>query len=556
MSWFFTPICIRCVPKHSDEPFALSGVFSVLSSRREVRTCLFFSVCNVPLVDMQTRYNIYITCKALKSHHDLDWFPGEVKRHTNLFHEGTLMQRDKLLDVLKVFSESGFSIIPFESKNGQNVDFLQKVQMVEFKIKSNAAFEIFYNRVRESLEPFEPGFAIGRELAVRSTPFSFTNAALFQDFVSVGTIVLEIYDENDDIVAYISDMKYLENMIGGVALQDAHKSLGLVLCNVRKRNGDGELVVIVPWTRLGKRRSKRLFETKNSAFCPAKPSAPPVNALNHHQTVFAVVVEDKSTQRMSWGSCVYYNSSTLVTNDHVIHNKQACPRIRIQVNRSVTIHLQTHSVSSKYDPQSWAVDQLISPHEGLDLCFIKLSKLNQQILGTLGVPEFDNSVSPCEVGDEVTAVGFGLLLNPLLSANGLTKSTTLQPLASKGVVSTVLDLPLFVGLKPKQAVIVTSASCWNGSSGGGLFESKSGTMIGLICSNAQVNLPEMEFQSKSDKKTEKVPTFSLCIPANVITAVYKQIMSANTLQLEPNIVGAWKLLQTHEDVIVENVPKL
>lgn len=557
MSWFFTPICIRCVPKHSDEPFALSGVNLVLSSGREVRTRRFISICNVPLAEMTTRYNTYITCEALRNHQDLDWFPVQVKRHTNLFQKGTLMQRDKLLDILKVFSEKGFSIIPFESRNGRNEDFLCNVQMVEFEMKSNAAFDIFYDRVKESLKPFEPEpeSPVGRQVTVRSAPFSFTNAALFQGFVSEGTIALRIYDENDDLVAFVSDMKYLENMIGGVAMQDAHKSLGLVLCNVRKRNGDGELVVIVPWTRLDRERSERLFETDNAASCPTKKIlASPVNGL--HQTVFLVVVEDQNTQSMSWGSCVYYNSNTIVTNDHVISSNQVSPRIRIQINRSVAVHLQTNGVSSSYDPRLWAADQLISPHKGLDLCFIKLSKHNQQILKTLKLPDSNITADPCKSGDEVTAVGFGLLMNPLLNSNGLSKSIYLQPLASKGVVSTVLDLPLYVGSTPKQSLIVTSASCWNGSSGGGLFECKSGAMIGIICSNAQVYLPEMGFRGESKDKTEKVPTFSLCIPANVITAVYKQIMSANTRQLDPSIVGAWKLLQTHQDVIVETNPKL
>ena len=144
----------------------------------------------------------------------------------------------------------------------------------------------------------------------------------------------------------------------------------------------------------------------------------------------------------------------------------------------------------------------------------------------------------------------------------MSKAISQQPLSSQGVISSIAKFPIFEGTPSSESspsLIITTSSCWNGSSGGGLFDSKYNKLLGMICSNAQVNIPEILFDGPQSiiAKTEKVSKFSLCIPIEVINELSNYIQKNDQYdKINNRISNAWKLLPTHEEIEIDASAKL
>ncbi|CAK7892997.1 hypothetical protein CAAN1_01S12662 [[Candida] anglica] len=549
MGYWYTPICIRLVPKGSLETFAFSGIY-VVDKNKATLEHYFITISSIPYEELKSGYNLYLTSGASVTDTEILWYPVNCDNVFPIFNKLKCGEDDKLYTTLKEMLENGFRLIPIETKLTNNIKALMSINILNLKMVDKVNYNKFHSSVSSSLKPMNfnnNNSNNNKPITIESFPFSFTNPALFSNFLSQGMLNFRISDGENEL-AFLSDIKYLENMIGGVVQESGGNSVGLVLGNLRKLNGDGDLTCILSWNRIFK------------VLCQTDHDEHTLNTRGKplHNSIVAITVEDPKTHRVYWGSGIYYNGSTIVTNDHVVNTK-AKSKIVIYLDKDTKIELKFEKmngtmVTSKYNSTVVGYDQIVTPFESLDLSYIKLSTANQQVLQSV------DNISPSRrgeysVGDKAHTVGFGLFLSPTLNLLG----NDLQPIVASGVISTVSSLPFFSDSKRKYPILmITTSSCWNGSSGGGLFSN--GNLIGVICSNAQVRLPEILLSNDAKAyipSTEKISKFSLCIPIELIDLLYTHIMQEGTeRRISKRVVDTWKLAQTHNDVIIEQSSKL
>lgn len=437
MIWSYTPICIRFLPKYNDELVAVSGIFLVLKDEKDrIVDKAFLSICNLKNAEMESKYNIFVSAGGLINETELKWVPISFDFYSNIFNKNSNVP-DKLYTSIKYFTLHGFKLIPFESRGSQDVDFLYGVKIAGFKMNL-ANFEYFYKLMKNSLQGILfRGSAVNSNITIESSPFSYTNPALFINFVSHGTINLVISEDGENNkreLGYISDTKYLENMVGGVVKVDEVNSIGMVLGNVRKLNGDGDLTLILSWNSIlrgikGARISGKLepsplasevhFITKNL------PENVKESEHKHitNNSVLAITVESSSPNRLYWGSGILFDKETIITNDHVVNVNLNHAKINIYLTKNTWIVLDATTITDKVNRES-LTDQIITPFSNLDISFIKLSKQNQRVIASLGnlSPAQKGLPGDCKVGDTVNTVGFGLFcLKPSHSSRFLPK---------------------------------------------------------------------------------------------------------------------------------------
>ncbi|CUM47591.1 unnamed protein product [Debaryomyces tyrocola] len=517
--WHYVPVCIRFISE--GDMHALTGVNLVL--RNEDGQILYestISISHIPPHSLKD-YQLYVTSSSLCEGDDVNWHACIPSFDIPLMES----RDDYLYKYLNFFKENGFKIIPNDTVPRNT---LMDLNILGIEVKAGSLGKLIRPEAYKVIE-----FAnteVSDPITIRSCPFSFTNPLLFSNFQSVGGVNLKITKDNE-ILGYLSDIKYMENMAGGVVTKsDMTGSIGLVLGNLRKYNGDGDLIFILSWEIIWKLIMKRF---PNLSMRPSMKSS---SGIDRIRSVLPVVVSENNS--LFWGSCVYYNQTTLVTNNHVI--KQYIDNIdrpmlvdcKIFLTRDQTIKLTNEDV-------------VITPYEQLDLSFIKLSFANQKRL-----KDIDN-IAPVEydyfylAGELVSTIGFGLYFNNLY----------VEPLESTGNISVKYSLPLYKGDNTTlPCIIVTSASCWNGSSGGGLFKQSTNELVGLVCSNAQVILPALG-EEEGEKTTEKLSKTVLCIPIEVINSCYEKLHSTDKLELNDRIGHTWNLIPYHNDIIVSK-PKL
>lgn len=514
--WYYVPVCIKFISEGDIN--ALSGVNLVL--KNEDGQILFestISLSHIPPHNLKD-YQLYVTSSSLSEGDDVNWHPCIPSFDIPMMER----REDNLYKYLNFFKENGFKIIPNDTISRNT---LMSLNILGIEPKSGSLSKIIGSDLYEVID-----FANAEapdSITIRSYPFSFTNPLLFSDFKSTGGVNLTITKE-DEILGYLSDIKYLENMAGGiVTISETTGSIGLVLGNLRKYNGDGDLVFILSWEMIWKLIAKRIPNLN------ARPSMKLSSRMNRVRSILPVVVTEDSS--LFWGSCIYYNESTLVTNNHVI--KQYIDRPMLVDCKIFLSKEQTINLTNK--------DELFTPYDQLDLSFIKLSHENQEKLKKI------DSLTPIEcdyfylTGEPVTTIGFGLYFNNLY----------VEPLQSNGNISAKYSLPLYNGnTSTLPCIIVTSASCWNGSSGGGLFKQSTNQLVGLICSNAQVVIPDFG-DNKKENTTEKLSKIVLCIPIEVINDCYKNLHNTEKLELNDRIGQTWNLIPYHNDIIVSK-PKL
>lgn len=512
MEWLYTPICIRIVSLQSDSlPHGLSGVNVVLKNGNEVVSEFCLTICHIPLHEISAGYDIYISALHLMNEDEVQWRDGAISASVPVF----LAQNDPLFDYVKHALGHGFNFIPLHTLVGNSV--LGSLNLLQLRSRP-----LYSERFRSVYRDFAVGASSElAEISVRSSPFNFTNPVLFSEFVSVGNVNVVVRDGNT-CCGYLSDVKYLENMSGAV-VNTSTKSLGLLLGNLRKLNGDGDLLVIGLWERLLVKLLPKLEGPEKSILHLSEPVQ--LNQTAKHLENFSVfpVVLSENGNHLSWGSCLLLNLHTLVTNYHVIKpfltDETSC-HILLQVER-IVLSLE---------------DQVVVPFEELDLAFIQLSLANQHKLGNAKPVKMSFSHNEC-VSDKVITAGFGLLLN----------DKHLTPVVSTGHISSKIYLSPFPDRREIPCMLVTSLSCWNGSSGGGLFNER-GSLVGLICSNAQVFVPSVSGQGYT--KSEKVPLFCLCIPLELILECYRiKVVENLDARLSEKVEKAWKLNSYHQDVL-------
>lgn len=504
MTWQYLPICVRFKSKRKDtESVGLSGVYLCSPTRH---FCL--TVSHIPLLDLEN-YEIYISARPLMSKTHVLWCLGLRGATKPLLSK----KNDPLYDYIHHALRSGFNLIPAETFVGTHVLTALNLMTIHCKaIHKDIPQEHFHKFDID--EPAELS-----RFFLKSFPFTFTSPSMFSEFLSSGSVNCVIRDKENHVHGFLSDVKYLENMAGGLVNSDKG-SYGILLGNLRKMNGDGDLLVVVPWQRL----IRSSFLSKE--FGESAVEATKTETFSPKQAVLSLVIVNKKGESTSWGSCVFLNRTTLLTNAHVVKTfkSKSSIKCRVILNNGEKVPLSDN-------------DKVTIPFEELDLAFISLSPENQKALSTIKPVSVGLSF-PHQIAEKVITIGHGLILN----------EDNPNPILSTGTISSKLSMNPFLHLYSEiPCMLVTSSHCWNGSSGGGLFN-KHGQLIGLICSNAQVFLPAVSGDQVAPK-TEKISLFCLCIPVELVFECYRtRVLDKTAVELNDKLLRTWNLDNCHEDV--------
>jgi S1-C subfamily serine protease len=367
-------------------------------------------------------------------------------------------------------------------------------------------------------------------VVIQCCPFSLTNVAIFSSYKMFGSIN---YSVNG--LGYLSDIKYLDDTIGGVvnleknyknlSPEKARESVGLVCGNLSKVNGDGDLLVILSWSKIFQlvpykdliqsqstllRPQLQIAESKSEDF--KTKSADPINSC--------VRISVSSTAGHFWGSGIVLLEDTIITNLHVLRLDEMLD-IHVLFPNNPSLSLRMNDFT--FEP---------TPLLGFDLCFMKL-KNPSRIKLPLPVKMVNNFSKPLKVGQMVKSIGHGLFYSKNL--------TELKPFHSEGVLNSLISIDLDGSVNEDLSLLLVSASCWNGSSGGGLFN-EANELIGIMTSNGKLSTGEI------------LPNFTLGIPINIIEKSYFMLSNGlDPIDVKQQIDDLWSLKNTHNNVMVDHL---
>lgn len=511
MVWVYTSACIRIVPPRDSALLQLiSAIYIADLVGTTVVDSFCLSICHIPLERIEKGHKVYVSAAHIQGEGKVIWLESKI-----VSSQPILTSNSRLYEYIKYSLQNGFNIFPLDTLAGNSV--LQDLNIVKVLCRN-----LYLPETAEFFRPFEPVSVDAlTPIVIRSSPFNFTNASMFSDFWSSGSLNFALKSKKQTF-AYLSDVKYLENMSGALVTTRDEKSVGLILGNLRKLNGDGDLLVIIPWEqllpKLGTVPRNFASEFLGTSDCQEK-------SQKANGAVFPIVL-NRNNCSLSWGSCILLNQTTLVTNMHVIRPYLENPEVECEV-----------VIGEEHKLMISDSDECVVPFENLDLAFILLSPENQKSCAHIN-PTLMTFSHKLQLGDPVFTSGYGLLFNEKL----------LDPINSAGNVSSKVYQKPFDNSRNIPCMIVASSSCWNGSSGGGLFDQR-GNLVGLICSNAQVFLPSVN--GDLTLKTEKVPLFCLCIPLELILECYrvKVVERQENIRLNYKVDRAWKLESYHEETI-------
>lgn len=512
MPWLYTPIAIRLVPTNENfSPQALSGVCFVNTERPGSVTCV--SICHIPHETLNANYTVHAAAPHLDEGPGVTWLEAQNFSQLSIFNK----LEDALRRDLSKLVTMGFAFLPAEAASGSasasptlSADNLNNISWLVFTLDLFVGDD---TAQRLSAFLFAPS-KIGSSVTVRSCPFNIMNSKLFSDFHSTGTIC-GILGSHSSTFAYVSDVKYLENMAGAIAVDTNQGGVGFVAGNLRKVNGEGDLLLILPWEVVLRDFGARLLPelTSKRELQPASPLIQPSDTY----PVFPVILT-RDNKPFSWGLCVLFDEAIIVTNLHVIK-----PFLDVH---SVKCHVLTPKSKIELNRND------ITVPSKLDVAFVNLDAQARSQLRFVQ-PAIRCSQAVFREVEEVVSVGYGLFLN----------SEYRLPLVSRGHVSSRASLSPVSDDPQAVYMITTSASCWNGSSGGGLFLTK-GELVGLITSNAELYLPN---GFGKPNQTETATQICFCVPVHLLVELAK----TSSHVLDRRIERSWALQPIHEDTFVK-----
>lgn len=406
----------------------------------------------------------------------------------------------------------------FARSNGFLVTPTRTVSFVTGSCPSLAQKVPFYHYKQLVFDTTTPN---GTPCVVRLCPFNLTNSLVFASYVAHGSLTTRLPNS----IGYLSDIKYLENMVGGV-IQTKNCDIGLVAQHLRKLNGDGDLVVVLLWKEV--LQAVEISDTSSPTVSSARRTTYPVSvAASHLQEkfpVFPVRTVLGSDGRSSWGSCVLFKNDLLVTNTHVL-----APYIEDPVGTAVildlpdgplTILLLKHTVET--------------PSSLIDISTISLTESDTLRIMRLGYQPAKKGSNPT-TGQHVASVGYGLFLPPQWQTPGVSQGTLDLVFNTRYHHHALFHLP---------SLLITSASCWNGSSGGGLF--RNDELLGIVCSNAEVRVDGRPLDDGQNAPVEKLTRFVFVVPVDLVD----YLINDGLIESDGPLEKTWRLEAFHEDRIL------
>lgn len=380
-----------------------------------------------------------------------------------------------------------------------------------------------------------------RRIYAESSPFSLVNSALFHGYLTTGTIAYVRGTKNAKYATVImSDMRYLDGMEGGIVFLDEAPSpppssleqywptatatttatkgrvhgrtIGLVVGMLHKMTGEGTMTIVAPWPEIFVALQDHMLQPSfdlqpaETSLTTDTPAAAP-HAAATFEGVVLIVVRLRGGQRM-WGSGILLDANTIVTNQHVVGKDWL----------SVTAWLShTSEIALRYRG---------APMDGLDLAF--LEPMNGPIDTAKFRPAALASSLPPQ-GTAVRSVGYGLFYPQSLDED-------FRPLSSTGILARVFSMPVVDGDDAAApALVVSSAGCWNGSSGGAVLDERTGKVVGVMMSNG-----------KDQISGEVLPDMSFVIPANLVRRALVLLRDGRSVSCTPQSRKLWKLRETYK----------
>lgn len=442
----------------------------------------------------------------------VEWLPFRVK--------ATVALPEVNRTLFPFLSRKEYGLGPKNLNGNQNWDVCLSVLELEFGQSSPQSLFGEWNvqtwpdfLVQEEVEK-----CLNSQVQVQSSPFVLVNPVVFTGHVSRVTLAyvapnpqaspVERYNR---IGFFLTDGRYLDGMEGGaILLKD--KCIGIMVGQLIKQSGEGEMQVSAPWSVI--RNALEKIDGFDMGMIP--PRAVDETVITKHSNVLdwvrfngVVLIEvEHEGGRESWGSGIVLNKETgtkvIVTNKHLFN----------------TAHRKISIWYSQQQTQAEQVEILLEPLIGFDLILLscpesaRAAKLSKDLI---------------RQDQHVYSMGYGLIYPQWGPWHRL-----LQPILSHGHVASVTEMQLFPNTadsEPKQVMAVCTSGCWNGSSGGAVFDAETGAVVSLMTSNGRV--------SATDRV---VPELAFTLPSSVI-AIALDTKESRTV--DSRLTQLWQLKETH-----------
>lgn len=503
--WVYISLSIQAAHKFKDEMHAISGSYIYN------RITLSHHVIALDSAKDATFYEYQFTSKPLITKTEISWIPIRLV-DIKWFQDsaGEVGSADSELSFAEFIGDlvdnDGFEFKPFE---------LSELKVLLFKIDLNTnSLPLF------PIEQFEPIEFTGYErlscdsdsnikIMIECCPFSQTNVALFMNFKLYGDLVYRINSGKD---GYLSDLKYLDNIIGSVVkLQNnSSNSIGLVGGYLNKINGDGNLLIILSWNLIFALLKSPKLQLTTSGLPKGHLDAADGYGVSLASSVVRISIRTRSEEYF-WGSGVVVSKEFIITNEHVLNLGNL---------KGITVHFSNSNNDCNYLTEK-DIEIIKPPIKGYDLVFLRLKFDKSNI--NLNPVQLCEDMNDIRAGSNCTSVGYGLFFN---------KGNFIKPICSTGYVNSMIYLNKEI-LKEQLGMIIVNSSCWNGSSGGGLFNDKN-QFIGLMTSNGKLSSGEI------------MTKFSLIIPVNIIKLNLKMInLNLGEIDLNSDLKNLWSLRSNH-----------
>lgn len=516
-NWLYIPVTIHLENKvdYSSHLQAVSGVYiyDTVSQNYHIIT-----ICNVP--DLE-RYKIKFTCSSLITSTVVTWFPLSIEKAVSIcnptpFRSTNNGGMEPLLRFIEILvQENNFKYKPGQSHHG--------ITVVSFKLNKRSMFSqpLFSVDLFKALV-FEDSTRVTTpaKIKIQCCPFSLTNTPMFVNYQILGAMNYKLEDSS----AFLTDTKYLDDTIGGmVTLQHSKSSIGLISGSFSKMNGDGDLMLIISWNFILQALKFQDLPSVNfiqsssikSQIASATLTSEFERKFGHYDPTDSVVrICSQTVNCLYWGSGVVISHDWIITNSHVLKQDLL---IGLEIN-----------VPSRPDIKITLDDVIIyqSPLMGFDLSFIKLRSPNFDLIPTRLASSFSYN-DPVYISQPVKTIGHGLFYSR--------HPQELKPFHSEGIVNTIRNTPLdSYNTTSFPAMLIVSAGCWNGSSGGGIFN-EGNELVGIMTSNGKLSNGEI------------LPNFTLGIPVTVIEKAFYMLLNGLTpVDYSTVVEQLWSLRNTHE----------
>lgn len=505
--WWYTPVTIHCssVTNESTIEHAISGVYLFNKFTENYFVLSLTSVSGV------SNYTFKFTSQDLISSKEINWLPlvlNDVKSVKLDKENGSFIHF-----VQGLVNNAGFQFKPHRLQDLCILTFKLGVPLVDPSIP---LFD------QKNLLPLNmvpaTGINIPYKVEISCCPFSLTNAAVFIGYKHHGSVNYKIGKGS----GYLSDCRYMDDIVGGlVGLDGDNESIGLVAGSLTKVNGDGDLLSIISWSTITKLLDYPDFYLEKSTVALTTQSTSGSLSEQLPSEVSSVVrisIETKKGEHF-WGSGVIISESFIITNEHVLKYDEL---------KSLTVSVP----SDQYLRITMKDVEIIgSPIKGYDISFIRLKKPNHSLYPARLCTNSQSQVESLKVGKLVKSIGYGLFYkheNPLV------------PFYSEGRINSLASLEIEEGCQ-ELALVLVSAGCWNGSSGGGMFN-ENDELIGIMTSNGKLSNGEI------------IPNFTFMIPITIIEkCLFKIANSLAQMNATQKVMDLWTLKNTHVNKFVDKV---